>query len=85
MEWFKAFKEKQRQQRYNDIINQAESLITLSDFEDKLYVAYDGTTLIPIDPSWTTKEIVQQLSTLRQNYINSRMKENGLTEEEELS
>ena len=56
----------------------AEETITLKDFDNGLFIAYNGTPLAPVEPSWTTKEIVQQLSVFRQNFINSKMKENGL-------
>ena len=56
----------------------AEETITIQDFDDNLFIAYNGTPLAPIEPSWTTKEIVQQLSIFRHNYINSKKKEQGL-------
>jgi hypothetical protein len=72
---FKTNPEKQETKRQNTLRQQAEELITVTDFADSLYIAYNGTPLAPIDPSWTTKEIVQQLSIFRSNFINSRMKE----------
>ena len=72
---FKTDPEKQETKRQNTYRQQAEELITVTDFADSLYIAYNGTPLAPIDPSWTTKEIVQQLSVFRNNFINSRMKE----------
>jgi len=72
---FKTDPEKQETKRQNTFRQQAEELITVTDFADELYIAYNGTPLAPVDPSWTTKEIVQQLSTFRNNFINSRMKE----------
>ena len=72
---FKSDPEKQETKRQNTLRQQAEELITVTDFADSLYIAYNGTPLAPIDPSWTTKEIVQQLSIFRSNFINSRMKE----------
>ena len=72
---FKTDPEKQETKRQNTFRQQAEELITVTDFADELYIAYNGTPLAPIDPSWTTKEIVQQLSVFRNNFINSRMKE----------
>lgn len=72
---FKTDPEKQETKRQNTFRQQAEELITVTDFADALYIAYNGTPLAPIDPSWTTKEIVQQLSIFRNNFINSRMKE----------
>ena len=75
MEFIRTIREKQKTKRQAEIHQQAEDLITVQDFDDSLYIAYNGTPLAPIDPSWTTKEIVQQLSVFRSNFINSRMKE----------
>lgn len=72
---FKTDPEKQETKRQNTLRQQAEEIITVTDFADELYIAYNGTPLAPIEPSWTTKEIVQQLSIFRNNYINSRMKD----------
>ena len=72
---FKTDPEKQETKRQNIFRQQAEELITVTDFADELYIAYNGTPLAPIDPSWTTKEIVQQLSIFRNNFINSKMDE----------
>ena len=72
---FKSDPEKQETKRQNTLRQQAEELITVTDFADSLYIAYNGTPLAPIDPSWTTKEIVQQLSVFRNNFINSKMDE----------
>ena len=72
---FKTDPEKQETKRQNTLRQQAEELITVTDFADSLYIAYNGTPLAPIDPSWTTKEIVQQLSIFRNNFINSKMDE----------
>jgi len=48
----------------------------LTDFGSSLYIAYNGTSLIEIDKNWTSDEILQELSKLRNNYINSNMKGN---------
>lgn len=56
----------------------AEETICLSDFADSIYIAYAGTPLVPIQPEWTSKDIMQELSKLRQNYINSHLKQEGL-------
>ena len=78
MEFIRTLREKSRTNRQLEIEKQAEDVISLADFDDSLYIAYAGTPLVPIDPNWTSKEIVQQLSVFRQNFINSKMKENGL-------
>ena len=74
MEFIRTIRERQQTKRQAEIHEQAESLITLQDFDDSLYIAFNGTPLAPIDPSWTTKEIIQQLSVFRNNYINSQLK-----------
>ena len=78
MEFIRTLKERHQTARLADIEMQAEVCITLKDFDDSLFIAYNGTPLAPIEPSWTTKEIVQQLSIFRHNFINGRMKAEGL-------
>ena len=78
MEFIRTIREKQRTKRQAEIELKAEELITLTDFNDSIYIAYNGTPLAPIDPSWTTKEIVQQLTVFRKNFIESRLKDEGL-------
>jgi hypothetical protein len=78
MEFIRTLREKQQTRRQAEIERQAEEFITLQDFDNELFIAYNGTPLAPIDPSWTTKEIVQQLSVFRTNYINSKIKNQGL-------
>ena len=78
MEFIRTIREKQRTKRQAEIELKAEELITLADFNDSIYIAYNGTPLAPIDPSWTTKEIVQQLTVFRKNFIESRLKDEGL-------
>lgn len=78
MEFIRTLREKQQTQRKADIQQQAINCITLSDFDSELYIAYNGTPFVPINPEWTSREIVEELSKLRQNYINARLwQENG--------
>lgn len=74
MEFIRTLREKHQTQRQNDIQNQAEALIRVSDFDDELFIAYNGVPLVPIEKEWTTKEIIEKLNLLRGNYINSKMK-----------
>ena len=74
MEFIRTIRERQQTKRQAEIHRQAEELITIQDFEDNLFIAYNGTPLAPIESSWTTKEIVQQLSIFRSNFVNSRMR-----------
>jgi hypothetical protein len=78
MEFIRTIKEKEKTKRQEEIKRMAEDIITIRDFDNSLFIAYNGTPLAPIDPSWTTKEIVQQLSVFRTNYINSKIKNQGL-------
>ena len=78
MEFIRTIKEKSQTKKQEAIAKLAESLITIQDFDNNLFIAYDGTPLAPIEASWTTKEIVQQLSIFRHNFINSRMKQEGM-------
>lgn len=74
MEFLKTYKEKQQVRRQAEIEEQAERLIRIQDFDNSLFLAYNGTPLAPIDPAWTTKEIIQQLTIFRNNYITSHIK-----------
>ena len=56
-------------------MSQSRRRIEVSDFEDKLYIAYDGTPVFPIEENWTTKEIMGRLYELRANYIKAKMSE----------
>ena len=78
MEFIRTIKEKSQTKRQEEIERMAEDIITIRDFDNSLFIAYNGTPLAPIEPSWTTKEIVQQLSVFRNNYINGKMREAGL-------
>ena len=74
MEFIRTLRDKHQTARQNDIAMQAEARIRVSDFDNTLFIAFDGTPLVPIEKDWTTKEIVQQLNIMRNNYINSKMK-----------
>lgn len=74
MELIRTIRNRQQTKKENEIHCQAEELITLSDFDSNLYIAFAGTPLVPVDDNWTSKEIVQELSKVRQNYINAKIK-----------
>lgn len=76
MELFKKLREKSQSRQIEDIKERSKEVITLTDFDSSLYIAYNGTSLIEIDKNWTSDEILQELSKLRNNYINSNMKSN---------
>lgn len=72
MEFIRTIKERYATQRQDDIAKEAEEIIQVSDFADNLYISYNGTPLIQIEDNWTPKDILQKLSVIRHNYINSR-------------
>ena len=78
MEFIRSIREKSHTKAIENLEKMAEEIITVRDFDSSLFIAYNGTPLATIDESWTTKEIVQQLSIFRHNYINSKKKEQGL-------
>lgn len=73
MEFIRTLREKYATQRQDDIMKEAEEVIRVSDFADSLYISYGGTPLIQIEDNWTPKDILQKLSVIRHNYINSRL------------
>ena len=77
MEFFKSLREKSQIRKEEDIQRQSEILIRVSDFDEGLYISYNGIPLVPIDKGWATKEIIEELSILRNNYIKSKMKESN--------
>ena len=76
MEFFKKLREKSQSRLMEDIQERSKEVITLTDFGTSLFIAYNGTSLVEIDKTWTSDEILQELSKLRQNYINSNMSSN---------
>lgn len=75
MELIRTIRARYQTKVQQDIHRQAEEVITLSDFCGHIYIAYLGTPLIQMEETWTQKEIMEKLSDLRQNYINSKMKQ----------
>lgn len=78
MEFIRSIREKQITAKENQIHQMAEQLITVADFDNNLFIAYNGTPLVPINKESTSADIVDKLNLLRTNYINSKMKEKGL-------
>ena len=79
MELIRTLREKSQTKRQADIQKLAEETICLSDFDNDVYIAFGGTPLIPVNDSWTSKDITQELAKLRQNFVNYKMKELGLS------
>ena len=75
MEIFATIKARRKKAKEKEVMSQSRRRIEVSDFEDKLYIAYDGTPVFPIEENWTTKEIIQRLYELRANYIKAKMSE----------
>lgn len=75
MEWLRTFREKQQSSKQTSITMQAHECICLDDFDGKIYIAVNGTPMIPIDDSWTPREILNKLEETRNSYINYKMKQ----------
>ena len=74
MEFIRTLREKSQTKKEEEVQKMSEQVITLSDFDSSLYIAYNGTPFVPINENWTSKEIVEELSKLRQNFINAKLK-----------
>lgn len=75
MELIRTIREKQQTSREKNISDQAHSLICLEDFDDKIYIAYNGAPLIPVEDKWTQKEILNKLRETRESFINYKKKQ----------
>ena len=73
MELIKTLRAKRETSKQNDIRKLAEERITLDDFDDKVYIAYNGVPFVPVEESWTTVEIISKLKELRQNFANAML------------
>ena len=74
MELIRTLRERFQTKKQMEILQLAEETITLSDFDSQLYIAYAGTSFVPIQEDWTSKQIVEELAKLRQNYCNAKIK-----------
>ena len=77
MELIRSLREKQRTARQQDIITEASEYICLCDFNSKIYISYRGTPMVPVEESWTPKEILKKLKDTRSGYIEYRNKQLG--------
>lgn len=75
MELIRSLRERSQTRKQRDAQLLASEIITVSDFADRLFIAYNGIPLVPIEESWTTEAIVKELNIIRQNFINSRISE----------
>lgn len=74
MEFIRTIREKQQTSRQKSIREQAHNCICLDDFDGNIYIAYNGTPLIPVEDSWTPQDILRKLEETRKGYINYEMK-----------
>lgn len=74
MELIRTLREKAQTKQMEDFNKMAEEFITLSDFDGSIYIAFQNVPLIPINVAWTTKEILEELSKVRNNYVNAKIK-----------
>lgn len=75
MNIFARFKRDRQEAKERELTRQANQRIGVRDFEGHLYIAYDGTPLVPVKDEWTPKEIVAQLDILRENFVKSKLTE----------
>ena len=78
MELIRTLRNKRQTSLQQDIMRMAEDYITLSDFDNSMYISYNGIPLVPIEQDWTVPQILEKLSEIRQNYVNAKLKENNL-------
>lgn len=82
MELIRTLREKRQANKQikhqRQFIQASEDYIRLSDFDNDMYIAYNDLPLVPIDRSWTVPQILEKLNEVRQNYVNAKMKEDGL-------
>lgn len=74
MEFLNNLKEKSLRRREEEVKRMASEYITLSDFNDRLYVAFQGSPLVVIDDDWPASDILSKLQEIRDNYIDSKLK-----------
>lgn len=77
MELIRSLRERQQTNKQQTIQREAEEIITVSDFDNSLFIAYQGTPLIAIEDNWTPKDILEKLSIIRQNYMKARQSYRG--------
>lgn len=75
MEFIRTLREKQMTSRQKSINEEARCCICLDDFDNKIYIAYNGAPLIKVEDTWTQKEILSKLEETRSSYINYKMKQ----------
>lgn len=71
-----SWKEKQKETRLGSIEREAEYTITVRDFNNALYIAYNDTPVISVADTDTPKDIISKLNEIRKNYISYRSAKN---------
>lgn len=51
----------------------ASSFITLSDYDGKLYISFQGNPLVDINENMSASDILSKLTEIRDNYIYSKL------------
>ena len=77
MKLFSNFFKNRQEAKERELTRQARQRIGVQDFEDELYIAYDGTPIFPIDKDWTPEQIIKRLQTFRSNYVKGRKSESS--------
>ena len=72
---FSKIKQSYQEKQKIAIHSQANDLITVSDFDGKLFIAYSDNPLIMIEDTMSSSDILKELKTARNNYINAKLKE----------
>ena len=75
MEFTRTIRNRQITKHEDDLAKEAEKKICINDFDSNLYIAYDGTPLIPIEEDWLPQDIIAELSKLRRSYVKGKMKD----------
>ena len=74
MDFINTLKERHRASRKAELEKAADEVIAVTDFDDQLYIGFEGIPLVLIDDNWTIKDILETLSNYRRTYVQSRLK-----------
>lgn len=75
MEFIRTIREKRKTSREKNISDMAHSVICLDDFDGNIYISYNGAPLIPVESTWTQKEILAKLEQTRNSFIAYKKKQ----------
>ena len=74
MNLFSTLRNRIQTSREEGIRQQAESLITLCDFEGKIYIAFNGNPLVAVEEDIYPADILKKLCEIRENYVTPKLK-----------